>query len=167
MTGLNGASVSHHPTILLHKSKLSTVLIQSLLLCRRPLLPTHFIRLEWRVEWCWHNGGIYIWFPEIHLAAIVNRNYTGRPNTWDHTSSFRHLSNTLSNSALFLTTLALSSYHHGQEPLGLFFFHKSSRKYWKVSAESASLAVGDIAGQSVTLAVESLHISGNIGVCRL
>ena len=64
MTGLNAASaavpVSHHPTILLHKSKLSTVLIQSLLLCRRPLLPTHFIRLEWRVEWCWHNGGIYI-----------------------------------------------------------------------------------------------------------
>ena len=63
---------------LLHKSMLSTLLISQ--------KPEHSarstsLRCSFRVE-CWHNGGIYIWFPEIHLAAIVRRNYTRRPNTW-------------------------------------------------------------------------------------
>ena len=58
MTELNGGDAS--------------AIIQHSLSCTTPLVP--------RVEF-WHNAGIYIWFPRIHLAAIVTRNYTLKPNT--------------------------------------------------------------------------------------
>ena len=58
MTELNGGDAS--------------AIIQHSLSCTTPLVS--------RVEF-WHNAGIYIWFPRIHLAAIVTRNYTLKPNT--------------------------------------------------------------------------------------